>query len=177
MVLFRREFSFVDSLYLWEVRANCYILILNIYFLFLFKVVSYVCQSIALALAHGVLRILMQVSKFSFNAGSYSKSNIDWFQLMWAMEYNPKSFSSFEGSNKADTGSCPKVDSKLLKQCGKFQKNYVKTGCTDHHSNAFAVFLVASVLETKNKQLLKEAKGLDDVVQVALFPDICLSTS
>ncbi|XP_056163686.1 rab GTPase-activating protein 22 isoform X1 [Syzygium oleosum] len=103
MVLFRRELSFVDALYLWE--------------------------------------------------------------LIWAMEYNPNIFSMYkEERTVAETAL--KVDEKLLmKQCGKFEKEKVKTGHVDHES-ALAVFLVASVLETKNKALLKEAKGLDDVVKI-----------
>lgn len=106
MVLFRREFSFVDALYLWE--------------------------------------------------------------LMWAMEYNPNIFSLHEGATfgaGSATGTAPEVDDKVLKQCGKFERKSVKTGSSERHS-ALAVFLVASVLETKNKKLLKEAKGLDDVVQI-----------
>lgn len=102
MVLFRREFSFIDALYLWE--------------------------------------------------------------LIWAMEYNPNIYSMYEDTAVAETAL--KVDEKLLiKQCGKFEKEKVKTGHVDHES-ALAVFLVASVLETKNKTLLKEAKGLEDVVKI-----------
>lgn len=101
MVLFRREFSFVDSLYLWE--------------------------------------------------------------LMWAMEYNPNIFSSYETPSAGATP--PNASDKELKAFGKFERNIVKTGYTEKHG-ALSVFLVASVLETKNKQLLKEAKGLDDVVKI-----------
>lgn len=87
---------------------------------------------------------------------------------MWAMEYNPNIFSSYERAIAgSDTSTAAEVDDKVLKQCGKFERKNVKTGCTYPHS-ALAVFLVASVLETKNKKLLKEAKGLDDVVQVSL---------
>ncbi|KAK9280953.1 hypothetical protein L1049_003844 [Liquidambar formosana] len=104
MVLFRREFSFVDALYLWE--------------------------------------------------------------LMWAMEYNPNIFSLYERPSAAtNKGVEPKLNDKLLKQCGKFERNNLKTGHTEQRST-LAVFLVASVLETKNKRLLKEAKGLDDVVKI-----------
>lgn len=104
MVLFRREFSFVDSLYLWE--------------------------------------------------------------LMWAMEYNPNIFSLYEKPiAESDKSAASMLNNKLLKQCGKFERNKVKTGCKDQQS-ALAVFLVASVLEAKNKRILKEAKGLDDVVQI-----------
>ncbi|XP_073302282.1 rab GTPase-activating protein 22-like isoform X3 [Primulina huaijiensis] len=107
MVLFRREFSFIDGLYLWEV--------------------------------------------------------------MWAMEYNPSIYSSYESSDLISSEVHKteeiKADHKLLKQCGKFAKKNVKTGWTDQRC-ALAVFLAASVLETKNKQLLKEAQGMDDVALI-----------
>ncbi|XP_062080196.1 uncharacterized protein LOC133784936 isoform X2 [Humulus lupulus] len=105
MVLFRREFSFVDALYLWE--------------------------------------------------------------LMWAMEYNPNIFSLHESAIAGSDfrTAATEVDDKVLKQCGKFERKNVQTKSSDPHS-VLAVFLVASVLETKNKKLLKEAKGLDDVVQI-----------
>ncbi|KAJ8899524.1 hypothetical protein K2173_018498 [Erythroxylum novogranatense] len=104
MVLFRREFSFADSLYLWE--------------------------------------------------------------LMWAMEYNPNIFSIYDEANAtADKSTQPVMSSKLLKQCGKFEQKNMKTGYTDQ-STALAIFLVAGVLEAKNKRIIKEAKGLDDVVQI-----------
>ncbi|CAB81443.1 putative protein [Arabidopsis thaliana] len=101
MVLFRREFSFLDALYLWE--------------------------------------------------------------LMWAMEYNPNKFASYEEPQNMNNSSGQ--DPRLLKQYGKFERKYIKSGQNEQH-NTLAVFVVASVLETKNKRLLKEAKGLDDVVQI-----------
>lgn len=101
MVLFRREFSFMDALYLWE--------------------------------------------------------------LMWAMEYNPNTFLLYETSAAAETTA--NMSEKLLKQYGKFERNNVKTGCKDYQS-ALAVFLAASILENKHKRILKEAKGLDDVVEI-----------
>ncbi|KAJ8749105.1 hypothetical protein K2173_013712 [Erythroxylum novogranatense] len=104
MVLFRREFSFVDSLYLWE--------------------------------------------------------------LMWAMEYNPNTFSTYNEANANVDKSMQRVlSSKLLKQCGKFERKNMKTGCNDQNT-ALAIFLVAGILEAKNKRIIKEAKGLDDVVQI-----------
>lgn len=108
MVLFRRELSFVDALYLWEV--------------------------------------------------------------MWAMEYNPNIFTLHEMSRSrsnvgADKNVASNIDSKLLKQYGKFERKIIETGQTEQKS-PLAVFLVASVLETKNKRLLKEAKGPDDVVEI-----------
>lgn len=84
---------------------------------------------------------------------------------MWAMEYNPNLFSSYETSSAGATP--PNASDKELKAFGKFERNIVKTGYTEQHG-ALSVFLVASVLETKNKELLKKAKGLDDVVNVSL---------
>ncbi|TYG93957.1 hypothetical protein ES288_A11G151700v1 [Gossypium darwinii] len=116
MVLFRREFSFLDALYLWEVRG-----------------------------------------KIPFIS---SKSDV-----MWAMEYNPNIFWSYEQPDGASDSNYGQLNQKMLKQYGKFQRKNLETGYADKN-NALAVFLVASVLETKNKQILKEAKGLDDVVSI-----------
>ncbi|KAK1266897.1 hypothetical protein QJS04_geneDACA015268 [Acorus gramineus] len=104
MVLFRREFSFVDALYLWE--------------------------------------------------------------LMWAMEFNPNIFSLYESSEQNDKNPVVlKEDYKLLKQYGKFERKIVKTG-SKYQEGTLSIFLVASILEAKNKRLLKEAQGLDDVVKI-----------
>uniref|UniRef100_A0A0A0K4N1 Rab-GAP TBC domain-containing protein n=1 Tax=Cucumis sativus TaxID=3659 RepID=A0A0A0K4N1_CUCSA len=103
MVLFRREFSFVDSLYLWE--------------------------------------------------------------MMWAMEYNPNMFLSYESGSASKGGAGTSGNDKHLKQFGKFERKNVKMGSNDQQL-PLPVFLVASVLETKNKRILKEAKGLDDVVNI-----------
>ncbi|XP_022156761.1 TBC1 domain family member 15-like isoform X2 [Momordica charantia] len=103
MVLFRREFSFVDSLYLWE--------------------------------------------------------------MMWAMEYNPNMFLSYESGSASTGGVGSNGNDKHLKRYGKFERKNVKSGSNDQQL-ALPVFLVASVLEAKNKRILKEAKGLDDVVNI-----------
>ncbi|KAL8215032.1 hypothetical protein R6Q57_004481 [Mikania cordata] len=102
MVLFRREFSFVDALYLWEV--------------------------------------------------------------MWAMEYNPNMFADYASDGSHEV-IATKLSKKVLLQYGKYERKNVKIGRTDQKS-LLAVFLVAGVLETKNKKLLNEAKGLDDVAQI-----------
>ncbi|XP_019250135.1 PREDICTED: GTPase-activating protein GYP7-like isoform X2 [Nicotiana attenuata] len=108
MVLFRREFSFVDSLYLWEV--------------------------------------------------------------MWAMEYNPNIYSSYDDKRQPNLSELlyddKPNDKHKLKEYGKFERNNLKTGAAEQNNSALAVFLVASVLETKHRRLMKEAKGLDDVVQI-----------
>ncbi|CAH1420074.1 unnamed protein product [Lactuca virosa] len=103
MVLFRREFSFVDALYLWEV--------------------------------------------------------------MWAMEYNPNMFAHYASNGSNEVVVTTKLSKKMLQQYGKYERKNVKNGRTDQKS-LLAVFLVAGVLETKNKKLLNEAKGLDDVAQI-----------
>ncbi|KAG6498416.1 rab GTPase-activating protein 22-like [Zingiber officinale] len=103
MVVFRREFSFADSLYLWE--------------------------------------------------------------LIWAMEYNPLLFSSYESNTPLDAPKDGVMAKKDLMRYGKFERAYVKVGRTEQQGT-LSIFLVASVLEGKNKRLLQEAKGLDDVVQI-----------
>ncbi|TVU20690.1 hypothetical protein EJB05_32861, partial [Eragrostis curvula] len=100
MVLFRREFSFVDTMYLWE--------------------------------------------------------------LMWSMEYNPGLFSMLESDN--GTSSANSKDENVLRQCGKFERKNLQV--TKKDEIPLSVFIVASVLEAKNKRLLSEAKGLDDVVKI-----------
>lgn len=100
MVLFRREYSFVDTLYLWE--------------------------------------------------------------LMWAMEYNPNFFSLYESKTEVDQ-NMDNLGNK--KEYGKFERKIVKTGQKNQQS-PLSIFLVASLLEAKNKRLLVEAKGLDDVVKI-----------
>ena len=90
------------------------------------------------------------------------------------MEYNPNIFSSYEEPRDASKNIVePKINDKRLKQYGKFERNKVKSRRSDQHS-ALAIFLVASVLETKNKRLLREAKGLDDVVKVSLSLSLSL---
>lgn len=92
---------------------------------------------------------------------------------MWGMEYNPNIFTRYEDPERAKTkGVTPAANDKVLKQYGKFERKYLKAGHTEENS-ALAVFLVASVLETKNKRILTEAKGVDDVVKViSLFPPL-----
>ncbi|KAL9318601.1 hypothetical protein ACSQ67_015118 [Phaseolus vulgaris] len=116
MVLFRREFSFADTLYLWELIVE------NL------------------------------------------RHNIDCFQLMWGMEYNPNIFINYEDPDSKSKGPSA-VNDKVLKQYGKFERKNVKTGSTEENC-ALAVFLVASVLEIKNRRILNEAKGVDDVVKI-----------
>lgn len=88
------------------------------------------------------------------------------------MEYNPNTYMIYEEPRDSSSASLKNGDIKMnykqLKQYGKFERKNVKTGGIEQKS-ALAVFLVAGVLEAKNKKLLKEAKGLDDVVQVLYY--------
>lgn len=105
MVLFRREFSFCDSLYLWE--------------------------------------------------------------MMWSLEYDPDLFTMYEeteaSSDKAE-GSRGKPKSR--RQCGKYERENMKSGGNQEGPLPISVFLVASVLKDKSSMLLTEARGLDDVVKI-----------
>jgi len=83
---------------------------------------------------------------------------------MWAMEYNPNTFLLYETSAAHATSA--DLSEKMLRKYGKFERNNVKTGCKNYQG-ALAVFLAASILENKQKRILKEAKGLDDIVQVS----------
>lgn len=84
---------------------------------------------------------------------------------MWAMEYNPNLFLTYESGSDSKGGGGTGGNDKHLKQYGKFERKNVKMGPNDQQL-PLPVFLVASVLEAKNKRILKEAKGLDDVVNV-----------
>ena len=113
-------------------------------------------------LAHG--RLLHDHYLFIYLDGCLT---LKYFQLMWAMEYNPNIFSLYQDSASpaADPSMGMKGNDKTLKQYGKFERKYAKTGAKDPQS-ALSIFLIASVLEQKHKRLMKEAKGLDDVVKV-----------
>ncbi|XP_054800327.1 uncharacterized protein LOC129304629 [Prosopis cineraria] len=92
------------------------------------------------------------------------------WQLMWAMEYDPNIFSSYDESEVARTDdTTPAINDKLWRKYGKFQRKNLQTGNTEQQLSALPVSLVASVLEIKNGRILKEAKGVDDVVKVYLF--------
>ena len=84
---------------------------------------------------------------------------------MWAMEYNPNIYLLYD---KTLEQLPDKLNITQLKQYGKFERRILRTGATKQH-DALAIFLVASVLETKKKLLMKEAKGLDDVVEVIIL--------
>ncbi|XP_021755840.1 TBC1 domain family member 25-like [Chenopodium quinoa] len=105
MVLFRREFSFGDSLYLWE--------------------------------------------------------------MMWALEYDPDLFLVYEESDSAtESSEGSKGKPKSIRHYGKYEREILRSGAKEDAPLPISVFLVASVLKEKGPKLLKEARGLDDVVKI-----------
>ena len=89
------------------------------------------------------------------------------------MEYNPNLFSMYESDASSEKSLAAVGDDNLL-HYGKFERKNVQAGHKDPQAT-LSVFLVASVLEAKNRRLLKEAKGLDDVVKVSLSLSLSLS--
>ncbi|XP_044421573.1 TBC1 domain family member 15 isoform X2 [Triticum aestivum] len=81
--------------------------------------------------------------------------------LMWSMEYNPGFFSMLE----SNSGPPNEKDENTLKQCGKFERKKLQAAKQEEQI-PLSVFVVASVIEARNKRLLGEAKGLDDVVKI-----------
>ncbi|XP_076921466.1 rab GTPase-activating protein 22-like [Bidens hawaiensis] len=104
MVLFRRELSFGDSLYLWE--------------------------------------------------------------MMWALEYDPDLYTLYEESDPDPDRPEDTKPKKSSRQCGKFEREYLRSGAKNEEPLPISVFLVASVLKENSVKLLTEAKGLDDVVKI-----------
>lgn len=86
------------------------------------------------------------------------------------MEYDPNMFLLYEEQRESakSESTAPAMNDKLLKKYGKFQRKNLQTGNTNQEVNALSIFLVASVLEMKNRRILEEAKGVDDVVKVSL---------
>ncbi|KAM0007245.1 putative Rab-GTPase-TBC domain-containing protein [Helianthus debilis subsp. tardiflorus] len=103
MVLFRREVSFGDSLYLWE--------------------------------------------------------------MMWALEYDPDLYTLYEEPD-SERPEDAKGKRKSSRQCGKYEREYLRSGAKNGETLPISVFLVASVLKEKSVKLLTQAKGLDDVVKI-----------
>lgn len=86
------------------------------------------------------------------------------------MEYNPHLFTIYE-ANASPNRNQDKSQNEDLMKYGKFERKCLKSGQKDQQAN-MSIFLVASILKAKNKRLLLEAKGLDDLVKVSRFPPI-----
>lgn len=86
--------------------------------------------------------------------------------MMWALEYDPDLFATYEDEGDVRDGTKGKAKSK--KQCGKFERENLRNGAAA--PLPISVFLVASVLKDKSTKLQTEARGLDEVVKVGFHP-------
>ncbi|KAJ0677683.1 hypothetical protein HanOQP8_Chr12g0439451 [Helianthus annuus] len=86
-------------------------------------------------------------------------------QMMWALEYDPDLYTLYEEFN-SDRPEDAKGKRKSSRQCGKYEREYLRSGAKNGEPLPIFVFLVASVLKEKSVKLLTEAKGLDDVVKI-----------
>lgn len=90
------------------------------------------------------------------------------WEMMWALEYDPSIFSTYEETRTAThkiAGFKPKV--KSIRQFGKYERENIKSGANDGGGPVpISVFLVASVLKENSLKLLQEARGIDDVITI-----------
>ncbi|TXG67854.1 hypothetical protein EZV62_009129 [Acer yangbiense] len=153
MVLFRREFSFCDSLYLWEFVSETYRSESDHDFL-----TSCTFQD----LNPGPVAIPTQQLK----PKAFFEMALDLI-MMWALEYDPDLFHMYEEPESADEkAEGSKGKAKSFRQCGKFERENMRNGKSSEAPLPISVFLVASVLKDKSSKLLQEARGLDDVVKI-----------
>lgn len=88
---------------------------------------------------------------------------------MWALEYDPELFLVYEEpESTSDCAEGSKGKPKSIRHYGKYEREVLKSGAKDDAPLPISVFLVVSVLKEKSPKLLKEARGLDDVVKVRL---------
>ncbi|XP_047974871.1 TBC1 domain family member 15-like [Salvia hispanica] len=105
------------------------------------------------------VRMLMVLFRREF---SFADSLYLW-EMMWALEYDPDLFATYEDEGDGRDGNKGKTKSK--RQCGKFERENMRNG-TAAAPLPISVFLVASVLKEKSAKLQAEARGLDDVVKI-----------
>uniref|UniRef100_A0A0A9DMC3 Rab-GAP TBC domain-containing protein n=1 Tax=Arundo donax TaxID=35708 RepID=A0A0A9DMC3_ARUDO len=101
------------------------------------------------------------------------------WEMMWALEYDPDIFFTYEESGAATRrieGFKPKA--KSIRQFGKYERENMKNGANDVDGPVpISVFLVASVLKENSPKLLLEARGIDDVIRVSwVKPFLSLKT-
>ncbi|XP_006663009.1 rab GTPase-activating protein 22-like [Oryza brachyantha] len=90
------------------------------------------------------------------------------WEMMWALEYDPDMFSTYEHIGAA-TGVTPgyKPKVKSMRQFGKYERENMKNGASENDGPVpISVFLVASVLKENSAKLLQEARGIDDVIRI-----------
>lgn len=90
------------------------------------------------------------------------------WEMMWALEYDPDMFSTYEETGPATDrtqGYKPRV--KPTRQFGKYERANLKNGTNVVDGPVpISVFLVASVLKENSQKLLQEARGLDDLIRI-----------
>ncbi|KAM0910814.1 hypothetical protein ACQ4PT_013932 [Festuca glaucescens] len=90
------------------------------------------------------------------------------WEMMWALEYDPDMFSTYEEAGAATDrtqGHKPRV--KSTRQFGKYERANLKNGANAVDGPVpISVFLVASVLKENSQKLLQEARGLDDLIRI-----------
>ncbi|KAF7069742.1 hypothetical protein CFC21_075326 [Triticum aestivum] len=91
------------------------------------------------------------------------------WEMMWALEYDPDMFSTYEESGPATDRSAqgykPRV--KSTRQFGKYERANMKSATNGVDGPVpISVFLVASVLKENSQKLLQEARGLDDIIRI-----------
>ncbi|KAK1440030.1 hypothetical protein QVD17_05855 [Tagetes erecta] len=106
-------------------------------------------------------RMLMVLFRREFSFGD----SLHLWEMMWALEYDPELFSLYEGAEIYN-----KPTRKFRRQCGKYERRNRRNraGSRSGPSAPFplSVFVVASVLKDRSNKLLREARGLDDVVKI-----------
>lgn len=105
-------------------------------------------------------RMLMVLFRREFSFGD----SLHLWEMMWALEYDPELFSLYEG------GETQKVKRKSKGQYGKYERakmrNRGRGSGPQQQQLPISVFLVASVLQDRSDKLMREARGLDDVVKI-----------
>lgn len=100
-------------------------------------------------------------------------------QMMWALEYDPDIFSTYEHIGAAtDVTPGHRQKIKSIRQFGKYERDNMKNGATSDNDGPvpISVFLVASVLKENSAKLLQEARGIDDVIRVSWIDPFLLSS-
>lgn len=109
-------------------------------------------------------RMLMVLFRREF---SFCDSLYLW-EMMWALEYDPDLFSTYEELSSArEKAEGSKRRTKSVRYYGKFERENLKNRRANSGAPLpISIFLVASVLKDKSTKLLTEARGLDDVVKI-----------
>ncbi|PWA56639.1 rab-GTPase-TBC domain-containing protein [Artemisia annua] len=100
---------------------------------------------------------------------SFGDSLVLW-EMMWSLEYDPELFSLYEGGETQNKYDVYKATRKSRRQYGKYiranRKSRARARGEPGAPLPISVFVLASVLKDRSDKLLKEARGLDDVVKI-----------